>query len=108
MEKKSILLVYVNFSSFVKADFEILSSFTNVTKYQFKPVKGILHTGVELLKELLFLIFKGHKYEGIFIWFSDYHSLLPVLYAKLFKKKSYVVIGGYDVSTLDMEHLASR
>ena len=101
MEKKRVLLVFVNFSSFVKADFEILSSFFNVTKYQFKPVKGIIATGIELLKELLFLIFKGHRYDGIFIWFGDYHSLLPVLYARIFGKKSFVVIGGYDVSTLE-------
>ena len=100
MEKKSILLIYVNFSTFVKADFEILSSFAQVTKYQFKPGKGIISTGIELIKELFFLVFKGHRYEGIFIWFGDYHSLLPVLYARLFRKKSYVVIGGYDVSTL--------
>jgi glycosyltransferase involved in cell wall biosynthesis len=36
----------------------------------------------------------------VFIWFGDYHSLLPVLFAKIFHKKSFVVIGGYDVSTL--------
>ncbi len=101
MPKKNILLVYVNFSSFVKADYEILSTFANVTKYQFKPGKGIVHTGVELFKELLFLIFNGHKYEEIFIWFGDFHSLLPVLYGSLFGKKSCVVIGGYDVSTLE-------
>ena len=100
MEKPSVLFVYVNYSSFVKADFEILSSFANVTKYQFKPGKGILRTGIELLKELFFLIFNGFKYDSVFVWFGDYHSLLPVLFAKLFKKKSFVVIGGYDVSTL--------
>ena len=101
MMKKPILLIYVNFSSFVKADFEILSSFAMVTKYQFKPGKGIIATGIELIKELFFLVFKGYRYESIFIWFGDYHSLLPVLYAKVFGKKSYIVIGGYDVSTLE-------
>ena len=100
MKKKSILFVYVNFSSFVKTDFEILSSFAEVSKYQFKPGKGLLATGRELIKELVFLTFRGYKFDAIFIWFSDYHSLLPVLFAKIFGKKSYVVIGGYDVSTL--------
>ena len=100
MQKQSILFVYVNYSSFVKADFEILSSFANVTKYQFKPGKGIFRTGIEVLKEFVFLIFNGFKFDSVFIWFGDYHSLLPVLFAKIFKKKSFVVIGGYDVSTL--------
>jgi len=100
MQKKSILFVYVNYSSFVKADFEILSTFANVTKYQFKPGKGIFKTGIEVLKELMFLIFNGFKFDSVFVWFGDYHSMLPVLFAKLFRKKSFVVIGGYDVSTL--------
>ncbi|NEW84736.1 MAG: glycosyltransferase family 4 protein [Mariniphaga sp.] len=100
MQKQSILFVYVNYSSFVKADFEILSTFANVTKYQFKPGKGIFNTGIEVLKELIFLIFNGFKFDSVFVWFGDYHSMLPVLFAKLFRKKSFVVIGGYDVSTL--------
>ena len=100
MKKQSILFVYIDFSTFVRADFEILSTFANVTKYQFMPVKGLVRTGFELLKELLFLIFRGHKYDSAFIWFSDYHSLLPVLFAKIFGKKSFVVIGGFDVASL--------
>lgn len=104
MKKPSVLFVYVNYSSFVNADFEILSSFANVTKYQFKPGKGVFRTGIELLKEFFFLIFNGFKYDAVFVWFGDYHSLLPVIFAKLFKKKSFVVIGGYDVSTLSEYH----
>ena len=100
MQKQSILFVYINFSSFVKADYEILSEHAAVTKYQFKPVKGLVKTGIELLKELIFLVFNIRKYNAVFIWFGDYHSFLPVLFAKWFRKKSYVVIGGYDVSTL--------
>ena len=100
MQKQSILFVYVNYSSFVKADFEILSTFADVTKYQFKPGKGIIKTGIELFKEFTFLVRKGLKYDAVFIWFGDYHSMLPVLFAKIFRKKSFVVIGGYDVSTL--------
>lgn len=100
MQRQSVLFVYVNYSSFVKTDFEILSSFANVTKYQFKPGKGIIRTGIELLKEFIYLIFSIFKFDAVFIWFGDYHSLLPVLFAKIFRKKSFVVIGGYDVSTL--------
>jgi len=100
MQKQSILFVYINYSSFVKADYEILSEYVAVTKYQFKPVKGLVRTGIELFHELWFLVFNIRKYDAVFIWFGDYHSLLPVLFAKWFRKKSYVVIGGYDVSTL--------
>ena len=100
MQRQSILFVYVNYSTFVKADFEILSGFANVTKYQFRPGKGVVRTGIEVLKQFIYLIFNIFKFDSVFVWFGDYHSLLPVVFAKLFGKKSFVVIGGYDVSTL--------
>ena len=97
MQKQSILFVYVNFSSFVKTDFEILSAFANVTKYQFDPGKGILKTGIKMLKQLMFLAINIWRHDAVFIWFADYHSFLPVIFARILGKKSYVVIGGYDI-----------
>lgn len=99
-----VLLVYVNYSSFVRADYATLSSFANVDQYQFKPGKGLFHTGVQLCRQLLFLLLFGYRYDTIFIWFSDFHALLPSLFARLTRKKSYVVLGGYDVSTLEEYH----
>jgi glycosyltransferase involved in cell wall biosynthesis len=41
----------------------------------------------------------------IYCWFADYHSFLPVLFAKLLGKKAFVVIGGYDVCRIrDMNY----
>jgi len=97
MAKRSILFFYVNFSSFVKADYEILSSFANVTKYQFDPGKGLINTGIKVLKQFLFLMIHIWRHQAVYVWFADYHSLLPVIFARLFGKKSYVVIGGYDI-----------
>ena len=98
MKKKHILFVYVNFSSFVKADFEILSEFANVSKYEFKIGRGIISTGIKLFRQLLFLTTNFWRYDSVYIWFADYHSLLPVLFARMSGKKSYVVIGGYEVA----------
>ena len=100
MQKQSILFVYVNYSSFVKADFEILSTFASVTKYQFKPGKGLINTGLKLLKQFSFLLVNIWRYDTVFIWFADYHTLLPVIIAKLLGKKSFVVIGGYEVGRI--------
>ncbi|HWS59761.1 MAG TPA: glycosyltransferase family 4 protein, partial [Flavobacterium sp.] len=36
----------------------------------------------------------------VFIWFADYHSFFPILFAKVMGKKSFVVIGGYDVARM--------
>lgn len=100
MKQKNILFVYSNFSSFVAKDYEILSSVYTVDKYQFKAIKGLLGTGMQLVKQFFFLTAKILKYQAVYIWFADYHSLLPVLFARLLNKKSFVVVGGYDVSYL--------
>jgi len=100
MRRNKILFVYSNFSSFVAHDHRILTSVYDVDQYRFKAIKGLLGTGVEILKQLFFLSLNIRKYKAVYIWFADYHSLLPVLFAKLMHKKSFVVVGGYDVSYL--------
>ncbi len=97
---KKILFIYTNYSTFVKTDFEILSSQHEVEKYQYKPVKGLVKTAFQILKQKIFLLFNIWKFDSIFIWFADYHSFLPVLFAKLLGKKSFVVVGGYDVANI--------
>ncbi len=98
--KKNILLVYTHFSTFVKTDFDILSAAHNVDKYQYKPVKGLFLNALEFLKQFFYLVCHIRKFNAVYIWFADYHSLLPVLFSKIFRKESFVVIGGYDVARI--------
>ena len=96
-KRKTILFVYTGLSTFVKTDFEILSSSHSVKKYHFAPVKGVLKNAMEIFRQFFFLLIYGWKFDLFYCWFADYHSLLPVLFAKIFRKKAIVVIGGYDV-----------
>ena len=105
--KKKILFIYTNYSTFVKTDFEILSSLHEVVKYQYKPVKGLFKTAVQFLKQFFYLLFNILRFDAVFIWFADYHSFLPVLFAKLLGKKSFVVVGGYDVANIPEYHYGS-
>jgi glycosyltransferase involved in cell wall biosynthesis len=98
--KKNILFIYTNYSTFVKTDFEILSKKNEVIIYQFKPVKGLSKTALQMLRQLFYLLFNIWKFDSVFIWFADYHSFLPVLFAKILGKKSFLVIGGYDVANI--------
>ena len=34
--------------------------------------------------------------EGLFSWFNDYHTTLPLFWARFFKKKTVIIVGGYD------------
>jgi glycosyltransferase involved in cell wall biosynthesis len=97
VKKKSILFVYTGFSSFVKNDYNTLASVHAVKKYHYAPVRGIVRNALEIIKQFFFLLLYGWKFDLIFCWFADYHSFLPVLFAKIFRKKSIIVIGGYDV-----------
>lgn len=98
--KNKILFIYTNYSTFVSTDYDILSTENAVTRYRFKPVKGLLKTAVQFLKQLIYLVFNIWKFDVVFIWFADYHSFLPVLFAKITGKKSFVVVGGYDVANI--------
>ena len=91
-------MVYPVFSSFVKADYEILTEKFSVEKYQYKHKKNILSHLIEQIKLFFFLLFNFGKFDFVYVWFADYHSLLPIIFSKLSGKKSLLVLGGYDVT----------
>lgn len=91
-----VLFVYTHPSTFVKGDLAILKRSFRVDKYHFKNnPKHLLP--ISLAKQLLFLLVNIWRYRHVYIWFADYHSLLPVLFCKITGRDSWLVIGGYDV-----------
>lgn len=97
MKPKKLLLVYTHYSSFVATDEQILSSHYEVTRYRFVPARGALAVAKALIHQLFFLALNIRKFDLVYIWFADQHSLLPVLFARLMGRRSFLVIGGYDV-----------
>jgi len=97
---RKVLLVYTGYSTFVQADHEMLASFSQVTPYNFRPVKGPLATIRELVRQLFFLFSRWKQYDLIFIWFADTHAFLPVWYGRMRKIKTAVVIGGFDAVSI--------
>jgi len=97
-KKNKILFIYPNFSSFVRADYEILSEKYNVIKYQYVHKKKVTTHLLNQIKLKFWLLRNIIGAKAIFIWFADYHSFLPILFAKIFNKKSFLVLGGYDVT----------
>jgi glycosyltransferase involved in cell wall biosynthesis len=95
--KNRLLFVYKEPSTFVKTDRKILSEQYEVTDYCFRPVRGLWRTAIEMVRQFFFLLFNARKFEKTYVWFADYHSLLPVLFARLLRRQSYLVIGGYDI-----------
>ncbi|WP_163322469.1 glycosyltransferase [Draconibacterium mangrovi] len=98
--KQKILFIYSPWSTFIKTDYDILASKYEVAKYQFKPQKGLIKVSIQFLKQLFYLAFNIWRFDIVYVWFGDFHSFLPVIFAKVLKKKSFVVIGGYDVANI--------
>lgn len=100
------LFIYTHNSTFVRGDISILRKNYNLREYQFKnSPKSQLP--LSLFKLFFYLLFNIYKYKLIYIWFADYHSFLPTLFAKFFGKRVLLVIGGYDVCREKKYHYGS-
>ena len=96
MKEKRVLFIYTQISTFIKGDLDILEKKFRVTTLivdnssKFKQIASITN-------EFFHLLFNILKYDIVYIWFADYHSFLPIMFSRIFRKKAYLVIGGYDV-----------
>jgi glycosyltransferase involved in cell wall biosynthesis len=88
---RSILVVHNAFSSFVQIDCELLSKHFVVTiQHEASPTQL---RWTKTWREV-------KRHDLVYCWFASWHSILPVLAARLQGKPSVVVVGGYD--TADM------
>jgi glycosyltransferase involved in cell wall biosynthesis len=97
MKREILLFVKKADSTFVIQDEKILNKHFSVKsiKYGVEPGLKTIYNQIRLLIWLLKNIWSAHF---VYIWFADYHSFLPVLFAKALKRKSILVLGGYDVT----------
>lgn len=99
MKQHQILFIQHLNSSFIRQDAELLRHDHQVEVYQLKNNKGIKIV-FEGWRQLFFLIKNLNKFDLVFIWFADFHAVLPALFCRLMKKKCVIVIGGVDASFL--------
>ncbi|MCX8055049.1 MAG: glycosyltransferase [Ignavibacteria bacterium] len=94
-------------SSFVQNDIKILGK-----ENQLFLENSAIGRGIRGIWNLLLLtlrsVFKTFRSEAIFCWFADYTTLIPSLIAKVFRKKIYVVAGGFDVTNLPEINCGAR
>jgi len=94
--RKRVLFVYTRSSTFISGDIEILSRHFDVSTL-ITDNRNPARQSAELIRQLFYLILNIRKFDFVYIWFADYHSWLPAFFAKLYGKKCYLVLGGYDV-----------
>ena len=85
--KKKIAFVWYGESTFIEQDAKLLEKHFEVRKLQFSGINSIYET------------YKAVRWADVsFCQFADVWTFFAVLFSKLFRKKSIVVVGGYDVA----------
>lgn len=96
-------LLFIKHKSFnartVENDIAILSEKFNIRMYEVNTSKGIGFFSA-FFSQWLWLLINIFRFKVVFIWFADYHSLLPVLFSKVFGKYCVINIGGYDADEI--------
>jgi glycosyltransferase involved in cell wall biosynthesis len=87
---KRILFVFSRSSSFITIDQAVLEQRWQVQPWQ---QQGPMVNVLRLVREVA-------RSDLVFGWFASWHTFLPVLLARLFRKPAVVVIGGFDTARL--------
>lgn len=99
ISKKKILFIYNSDIEAIKKDLLILKEFFNVRVFYFK--KGTMLMMVFYQIKIFFWTLSNiFNSDVVFINFADYHGFFPVILARIFKRKSVVVVHGYEVGNI--------
>ena len=82
--KKLAFIQYSSGSSFIDADYNLLSKYFDMIRVEYNHPQDAL--------KIMKAVFKS---DISFSWFADGWAFFAVLFSKLFNKKSVVVIGAY-------------
>lgn len=99
MTKRRCILVHKGLATFTQGDIDLLRETHEVVVLANRFPSGAMSLlgQFELLLRVLWYL-PGSAF--LFVWFADYHSLLPCAAARLLGKPAYVVIGGFDAAHL--------
>ncbi|RLD71361.1 MAG: hypothetical protein DRI87_07045 [Bacteroidetes bacterium] len=99
MKDKKIIFIKLLNSSFINIDEKILSKKFSVATFQFKNTKGVFVI-IDLFSEFMFLLKHIWNTDVVYIWFADFHAVIPSIIGRAFRKKVIIVIGGVDAAYL--------
>lgn len=93
--KPTALHIYHIPTSFTKIDNKILSERFTVIDFAF-TISSWWSIPILWIKQKIFLLKHIRKSKLIFCMFAGYHTIVPVIFAKIFKKPCIIVAGGID------------
>ncbi len=99
---KRLLFIYLKPSSFVREDMDLLGDAAEVRAFHFdgdeKP--GPIDLASTFARQVMWLLREMRHCDVVYGWFADYHMVLPLLIARLFRKPVVVAVGGFDAIAL--------
>jgi glycosyltransferase involved in cell wall biosynthesis len=99
VRKPVLLYSYLSASSFVIQDITSLQRDFTVKLFRFGTRHKVL-VPLSFLRQKLFLLANIHSSSVLMCQFAGYHSLVPVLFGRLFRKPCAVVVGGTDCTSM--------
>jgi glycosyltransferase involved in cell wall biosynthesis len=97
--KPKLLYIYPARSTFVAKDVSIFSEKFEVIERSFAPRRK-WHLPFWLLMDVFRSFFNVLSVSRVVVQFGGYHALMPVFWAKLLRRPSAIVLGGYDAVAL--------
>lgn len=94
MKKKALYFCHSS-TSFTKIDTSILSQRFNVLTFEFN-IKNAWSIPLLWIKQKIFLFQHIQNANLVFCMFAGYHTIIPVIFAKIFNKPCIIVSGGID------------
>ena len=94
-KRRKIKILYISNSYvvFVKKDIDILRKYFEV---EFLKYRGFM----SIICFIFTLLLKIRNIDVIFCRFASTHAFFAVLFSKIFRKKSIVVVGGFDIANI--------
>jgi len=93
---RKALFIKTSNRTFIEQDQEFIREYCPDTVIFHYHGKSLLDNLVSQVKLFWFLMRNSLSANFIFIWFCDYHALLPALFSKIFRIPMFIVLGGYD------------
>ena len=100
MKKKKILFCHTSLSTFVKNDLDFLSTKYEVIPFYYASGKTKLLKIRNIFSSFIFTLTWIWGVDAVYCWFGGYHCFWPVFIAKLLRKKSIIIVGGYDAGNI--------
>lgn len=97
MQAQKVTLVCNLKNTFVVKDIKLLESMGYQVLVIYSPAyRDPIRFLLNRVREFFLSLYYLPQSEALFSWFNDYHSSIPLFWARVFKKPATLIVGGYD------------